>query len=175
MDNSGIKLVVRPRRGKRRRRWIIAAVAVLAAVSASVLLVWWLAAVPFDKDAKEGAVADPGQIAARLQNETDNALFRLKVNAEPYFETGGGEGTLFLENPPDNKLNMKAVLTLDETGETLYESGMLYPGGQELKVKLNKTLAAGEYPATVTATAVDPETEEISGVVQASVTLKIGG
>ena len=158
---------------KTKKRALIVLAVIL--IAAGAILLWTFVLSPFDAQAKQGSVIPPGEIAARLQKEADDSMFRIRVNKEPEFETADAQGSLFLENPPDSRYNMHAVVTLRDTGEQVYESEVLYPGGQELRVKLAKPLAPGDYPALVTATALDMETGDVAGSIQTEITLHIKG
>ena len=160
---------------RRRRRFLICLIiGVPLALVICGLTVWLTAFNPFDSNASQGRGSTLEQTRQQLQEEADKSQFRVKVNAEPHFETGDAEGSLFLENPSANVYNMQAVVTLDETGEILYESDVLLPGGQRLKVKLNRALPDGEYPATVTATAIDRTTQQPVGEVKTAIVIKVG-
>ncbi len=100
--------------------------------------------------------------------------FQVRVNERPYFESSTAEGSLFLENPETNRYNMQATVTLETNGEVVYNSELLRPGGQALLVRLSVELPPGEYPAVVTATALDRTTGEAVGSVEQSITLQVG-
>lgn len=64
------------------------------------------------------------------------------IAAEPVFEEGGKKGKLGIENVPGNRYSLQIDLVLDDTGETIYQSGLIDPGYYIEYVELNKTLKA---------------------------------
>ncbi len=60
-----------------------------------------------------------------------------------------------LINPKGNPCYLTYIITLDETGEVLYESGMVEPGKAVRDLTLSRALAAGDYPITVEARSND--------------------
>ncbi len=68
--------------------------------------------------------------------------------------------TMALMNPEGNPCYFKFELVLKDTGETIFESKYVQPGDCIYDVHLNKSLAAGEYPAIIkiSTIALDGET-----------------
>ena len=54
-----------------------------------------------------------------------------------------------LFNPEKNPCYFKFSLVLDETGETLFETGLVPPGSAVTTVKLPRKFSAGTYPITI--------------------------
>lgn len=54
-----------------------------------------------------------------------------------------------LMNPEGNPCYFTFEIVLNDTDETIYTSKMVEPGKAITEVTLEKTLAAGEYPATI--------------------------
>ena len=96
------------------------------------------------------------EIQAELDRQTEESRMTISVAAHP--ELGDGRVRVNLVNDQDNRFDQKLTLTQD--GKTLCESGV---------VKAGKTLewvdAAGAHAgtATVTVTAVDPDSGEPVG------------
>ena len=68
----------------------------------------------------------------------------------------------------------EVALTLDETGETLYESGLIDPGYYVEYIELAQALAAGDYAATATFTTYSlSETPDPIAQIQAALTLHV--
>ena len=61
---------------------------------------------------------------------------------------------------PANKYAQEIVITLDETGEEIYRSGLLLPNYHIQKDKLSKNLEKGEYNCTATFVGYDTESEK---------------
>lgn len=62
---------------------------------------------------------------------------------------GECEVDLILPNPTDNPCNFWFTLTLVETGEELYRSGMIPPGMAVTKVTLSHALEVGDYTVVI--------------------------
>ncbi|MGN0569264.1 MAG: hypothetical protein ACI4N4_02015 [Candidatus Fimenecus sp.] len=61
-------------------------------------------------------------------------------------------------NPKENRCYFQFTITLDETGEVLYESQLVPPGEGIYSVNINRPLDAGNYDATIFITTKDVET-----------------
>ena len=77
------------------------------------------------------------------------------------------------ENIPGNRYDMMVEITLDDSGETVFQSGALAPDSYLDDITLSKDLDAGTYPATATFTAYDTESHEAVGKAAAKVSLVI--
>ena len=65
------------------------------------------------------------------------------------FTVGKTAQTVNLKNPPENACTFVLSLSLNESGETLWRGKALSPGEAFTRITLNRTLDAGEYPATL--------------------------
>lgn len=90
----------------------------------------------------------PQEIADLLNEKVAEGMVNIGIAAEPVFEENGKKGRLGIENIAANRYSFQVTLRLDETGETLYESGLIDPGYYVEFVTLNRRLQAGDYPAT---------------------------
>ena len=112
---------------------------------------------PWAAGAREGRL--PGSDGPLGDRET----FRYQLNALPSFRADGEGGTLLIENTPGNLYPMEVVYLLDETGETVCESGLLPPGSYLEEGSLSQPLAPGEYPARAVVVVYDqPQGEELA-------------
>ena len=166
---------------KIRKKWIVLLVAaVIAAVGAGGWYYWksqqdevsdyW-----FDKAAKDGMIEGrtEKEIQEILNTVVQEGMFNVSVNPNPSFKNGKSEGNLCIENIKANHYYARVVLTLDETGEEVFESKGLKPGQYIENVKLSKNLKKGIYPATAQFIITDPETLKDIGKVNTQVTLNI--
>ncbi|MEG2686907.1 MAG: hypothetical protein RR954_07295 [Christensenellaceae bacterium] len=99
------------------------------------------------------------EIEEYLQETVDKSKFLFNINARPTFENGTAEGDLLIQNPIENAYGMKVTITLDDTGETVYQTDGILPGQYILMDKLDKPLLKGEYAATAVLTAYDGDKE----------------
>lgn len=90
------------------------------------------------------------EISDLLNAKVEEGMVDIGIAAEPVFEYNGKKGRIGIENIAANRYSFRVTLRLDETGETLYESGLIDPGYYVEFAELEKTLQAGDYPATAT-------------------------
>lgn len=90
----------------------------------------------------------PEEIDELLNAKVAEGMVNIGIAAEPIFEENGKKGRIGIENIEANRYSFQVTLTLDETGEKLYESGIIDPGYYVEYIGLEKTLQAGDYPAT---------------------------
>ena len=105
------------------------------------------------------------EIQEELNRVIDESKFNVSINATPTFASGNAEGDLCIENVPGNHFLMSVKITLDDTGETIYQSGLIKPNYHIQNVKLDKPLSKGVYSAKALFTAHDMETGEPQGNV----------
>lgn len=106
-----------------------------------------------------GANVQEGTLNKDEEEGADNgkSAMSITLNGYPVFENGESAGDLNIENPANNALYMEVQITLDETGEVIYESGGIPPGHFIDNDKLTTVLEQGEHSATALVTIVDPE------------------
>ena len=90
----------------------------------------------------------PEEIGDLLNTKVEEGMVNIGIAAEPIFEQNGKKGRLGIENIEANHYSFQVTLTQDDTGEVLYESGLIDPGYYVEYVELEKTLPAGDYSAT---------------------------
>ena len=164
-------------KGSRKRAAVIAIICALAAI-AIWLLVWLFAcngASLFDQNAQDGQA--PYKSAEEMQAELDRVveegMFNISIASSIQFDEGTSSGTAYIENVPGNHYLMKVAITDDETGEVLYESGVLKPNQFIESIVLTRDLDQGTYPATATFTALDEVTHEEVGQAAAKIAINV--
>ena len=166
---------------KSRKKWIILLVLVVIAAGAAGGWFHWKSQQDevsdywFDKAAKDGMIEGrtEKEIQELLNTVVQEGMFNVSVNPNPAFADGKSEGNLCIENIKANHYYARVVLTLDESGEEVFESKGLKPGQYIENVKLSKNLKKGTYPATAQFIITDPETYKDIGKVNTQVTLTI--
>jgi hypothetical protein len=120
---------------------------------------------PGEGDAENGHLSNmtPEQIKEQMQKVVDENYLSFKINSRPVFSDGNAEGTLGIENPNNNAYPLVITIELDDTGEKIYDSGGIMPDHHIDTAKLSKVLEKGEYKATATINAYDPDTKELKG------------
>lgn len=148
-------------------------------------MVWFLFMRPTEVEEETGPVFAPnasvGALPTKTKEEIEEMLTKqitertvaYTVNARPVFDTGTSKGNLMLESPANNINNIEFVIRRDDTGETVYRSGLLQPNQYIAEDKLLVDLDKGSYPCTVDITLYDPETFEAKGMTQAGITITV--
>lgn len=131
----------------------------------------------FSPNATVGAL--PGrteeQIREMLQQQVDDTSIAFTINSSPVFANGSAKGDLMLESPANNTNNIRFVILRDDTGEQLYDSGLMRPNSYILEdtLQTDTPLAAGSYPCTATITLYSAGTGEALGLVQAALSITV--
>lgn len=163
----------------KRTRIAIAACAVVVLALAGLGL-WFALGQPddlFDPNAQSGQAPykTPEEIQAELDRVVEEGMFNISIASVIEFPDGASPGTAYIENVPGNRYLMQVTVTLDQSGEAVYESKALKPDSYIGNITLSKDLDAGDYPATATFTALDPDSHEEVGRAAAKVTLVVRG
>ena len=113
------------------------------------------------------------EIQAELNRIVEEGMFNISINPEIIMESGGSDAELRIENVPGNRYLMSVQITLDDTGEVIYTSGLIEPNYHIQSAPLAVKLAEGTYNATATFTAHDPDTEAEVGTAGAKITITV--
>ena len=164
--------------GKRTRRTVLIVLGVVVAACLIWLLVWLFAcngSSLFDADARDGQAPykTDEEIQAELDRVVEEGMFNISIASVIQFDDSDNSGTAYIENVPGNRYNMRVQITDDDTGEVLYESGVLKPNQYIEKIALTRDLDPGMHEATAVFTALDPDTNEETGKAAAKVTLNV--
>lgn len=128
-----------------------------------------------DLDAKLGIL--PGmsleEIQSRLNQVVEEGMVNISINPEPEFENGSAKGNLRIENVAANHYDYIVTITLDDTGEEIYQSGVISPGYYVDEAKLTKELPKGDYNATAVFKAYEQGTKNIIGTVAVTILIHI--
>lgn len=129
-----------------------------------------------DRDGKLGIL--PGmtaeEVQQRLNTVVSEGMMNVSMNPHPVFPNGNSAGTLRIENIEQNHYSYQVSITLDDTGEEIYQSGFLEPGYFIDEAKLETVLKKGEYPATARFLAYQEHDENPIGaaVLKISITVE---
>lgn len=166
------------RRRRARVGLVAAAVAVLVvgATALGLFLSSGDGGFGYDESAQQGQAPykSPEEIQAELDRMVDEGIFSISIESVIEFASPNAEGVAYIENVPGNRYDMQVALTLDGTGETVYESKALAPGSFIESIQLMKRLDPGMHDATATFTALDRTTHEEVGQAAAEVKLSMG-
>lgn len=182
MNHASSETLARSPHSKARRARRLAAG--LLAVAAVVTVAWacWLAFAPQPESrAARNSNAELGQLAGKTDEEiqaelnrvVEEGMFDISIASDVTFANGQAEGELRIENVPGNRYLMEVELVRDDTGETLYTSGLIEPGYHIQAARLDVDLDPGEYACTAVFTALDPQSEEAVGSAAAQVRVTV--
>lgn len=106
----------------------------------------------------------PEEISDILSKKVEEGMVDIGISAEPIFEKNGAKGRIGIENIPANRYSFRVTLVQDDTGDILYETGIIDPGYYIEFIELSKKLEAGDYPVTATFTtySLDESEDKIS-------------
>ena len=104
------------------------------------------------------------EIADILSAKVAEGMVDIGIAAGPVFEHGGQKGRIAIENIAANHYSFQVDIRLDDTGDVIYQSGLIDPGFYIEYIELNKTLQAGDYQATAhfTTYSLDETEDKIS-------------
>ncbi len=114
--------------------------------------------------------------AASLNKSVGWDEFYTSFIDEPIVEKGSYYAIIGFENIPNNKVDMEFMVTLDETGEVLYQSPRLSPNTCIDTIKLSKCLELGTHSATITIKSYDQGTDrpiELNSTVTYPITINV--
>ncbi|WP_313186125.1 hypothetical protein, partial [Lacrimispora sp.] len=99
----------------------------------------------FDRLAQDGSLQGktPTEVQGILNSVVEEGMFNVSMNARAIFNDAKSEGSIGLENIPQNRYYCRVVIRRDDTNEVLYESQGIKPGQYIDKIKLKKNLPAG--------------------------------
>lgn len=160
---------------KKRRKRIIVIVLVVLLLAAAVAAWFFLQPKGNDRAGRLGQLDGKSteEIQAELNRIVDEGMFSISVASYVEFENGESEGELKIENVPGNRYLMQVEIKRDDTGETVYKSGILDPNFHIQSDKLSTDLDPGTYQCTASFKALDPETEEEVGTTAAQMTIAV--
>ena len=114
------------------------------------------------------------QIQGETREKVAKGMFMTHMNTTWTFPDGKSPSKdAVMGNASGNNYPFWFSLTLEDSDETLFESGLLPLGTQIGEIKLNKNLDKGTYPALVTVHMVDEQGNEVEGNMSFKVTLII--
>ena len=151
---------------------------VFAAVVAGVVLTQQPALEDwYDSNAAQGQFEGKSkeEIQAALNEEVAKGMMNISIAASITFADGSSEGEARIENIAANPMDQKVVITLKDSGETVYESAAIAPDQHIQAIKLTKDLDPGEYAAVATFTGYDRETHKQTGQAAAEIVLNVEG
>lgn len=127
----------------------------------------------FLPDGKDASKMTDEEIAAYAKQVADASQFNMRIVSEAKIDQNNMTGDLRIQNPPSNSQPINVVVTIDGTGQKVYESGAIQPGEEIKQATLTESLAPGTYAATATFNIYNPDTNRKQGEVQSVLTLVV--
>lgn len=115
------------------------------------------------------------EIEAELNRVVEEGSMAISINMAPMFANGTSDGDLKIENSPANIYGQEVVITILETGEEIYRSGLLLPNYHIQNDKLSVDLDAGVYDCMATFTAYNLDTMVEVGQASAAIQITVLG
>jgi len=114
------------------------------------------------------------EITRDIQEQVERGMFATYMNTVWSFpDSRSPSSNAIMGNSARNRYPFYFAVTLSETGETIFESGLLPVGTRISQITLDKELAAGDYPAVVTIHMIDENDEPVEGNLGFNITLNI--
>lgn len=129
----------------------------------------------YEANIVEGAI--PGKSREERQRELDSivgeGMLSMSINATPSGSTTGTDKSInwMIENPSNQGKLIRVEISLEDTGEIIYETGAIPPGNYVEPAPLKKALPPGRYSCVATFYAYREETEDYIG--QAAVRIRL--
>lgn len=143
---------------KKNIRRVIAVIVVLIILCCSGCLAWRYLENRDGRTFEKAIAGELGQLENKSNAEIEAELNRvvaegtmhISMNSNPVFNTGTSEGSLMIENSPANHYIQDIIITLKDTGEEIYHSGLLEPNYHIQTDVLAVDLDAGTYDCFAT-------------------------
>ena len=169
--------------GKNRKLTVILILLIVLLLAVIALLIWQ----PWEEKFNDEDFFDPmavtgilpnmseSEIQVELNRVVEEGMLNISIAGEIYFPDAASEGKANISNLEINRYITRVNITLDEGGESVYESGGIRPGQYIQFIRLSSPLNPGEYPATATFTAYTLDSHQIVGRAATKITLHVLG
>ena len=112
------------------------------------------------------------QIQGEIKDKVAKGMFMTYMNTTWSFKDGGSPSyDAVMGNSSANSYPFWFTVTLTDTNEVIYKSGLLPVGQQLSEIKFDKDLDKGTYPAVVNIQMVDENGEEVESNMGFNITL----
>ena len=115
----------------------------------------------------------PEQLDKELNRTVGPKVIAYTLNSHPEYIDGKSAGTIMFENPESNRKYTRLELVRDDTGDVIYETGLLDAGSYVEKAPLEKNLEAGEYPCTAYIYGYSMDNQEYIGKISREITVTV--
>jgi hypothetical protein len=114
------------------------------------------------------------EISMEIAEKVERGMFETYMNTTWTFPDGkSASSDAVMGNSVNNRFAFYFTVTLNDTDETVFTSGLIPVGTQIAEIVLEKDLAAGTYPAVVVVNMIDDDGEPVETNTGINVTLII--
>lgn len=114
------------------------------------------------------------EIQTILNRQVSEGMFNVSINSNPIFKTGSSKGNLWIENIPNNKVDLEVDIKLKDKKETsVFKTKKIKPNQNIQNEKLDLDLDKGNYPAVAHFKATDPKDGKLIGNANVNITLSV--
>ncbi len=162
-----------PERKRRGALFWLGIIAALACLAGAAWLLWGMVDAPAERQGDLGDISSlsDAEIQQQIDDLIRDSMFNISIASQVDLEDGSSEGELKIENPASNAYLMRVAIVVEQTGQTIYETGIIEPNHHIRSDKLSVELPAGSYDCIARFSALDPRSEAVVG--QASAKLKV--
>lgn len=163
-----------------QQKMILIIVGVVVLCATAVVIVWLLRSKPEEKVDMNSAgiqiISEENvmQIEQELVEKVEKGRFKTYMNVLWRFPDGkSASSNAVMGNSPSNNYAFYFTVTLSDTGEEVFRSGLLPVGTQIEEIKLTKELSQGTYEAVVTVNMMDENGEPVETNTGFDITLVV--
>ncbi|WP_343207983.1 hypothetical protein [Anaerolentibacter hominis] len=167
-------------KNRKKRMWTISAGIILLAAAACILTFQWKKPEKKELGYEQNVVVGniPGKTEAErlaeLEEIVDRGMLTLSINATPALSLSGGSmANWLIENPSNQGKLIRVEVSLEDTGEIIYQTGFIKPGSYVAEAPMDVKLGVGQYTCLATFYGYDLENEELIGQAAAEIKLTV--
>ncbi len=180
------ELTTAPQQEKKKRPrkfvWVLGLCALAALAAALFYFITQRSPEPVQYTPNVSVGAMPGgtpveDLQAQMDAYTAETAIAYILNTTPYFEDGSAMGNLMISSPEVSVKPIQVVISRNDTGDVVYDSGALEPNSYIMEDVLQtaKPLPKGDYPCTAVILLLDQDTGKEIGRSEADMVITIGG
>ena len=119
----------------------------------------------------------PGKTQEQLEAEKNRVIsedtIAFSLNSNPEFPDGKSKGLIQFENPEGNQKLTRLEIYRNDTGDLIYQTGILKPGSYVEKDFLDVELPPGEYDCTAQIYAYKTGQKDYIGKISIGATIRV--
>lgn len=157
-------------------RIVLAALLMVSGIALVIILRSQYVGPRYDRNAVSGSIGNGMDSLVGMKELMDKGMITISINATPMYRLSEkGKGINWnIENPASQSTKLIRVeIYRDDTGEKIYETGVIPPGNYVTGTQPDVDLETGEYICTAYFYSYDIETEEYLGQAGAQITLYV--